>query len=157
MHEIRWNVTRSYLPNDFHSFTPNDCNDSIEQKKTNSNNNNGWKKNSIFDAQTREYLLLIFFGDEIEHLNECKSVSLRLNSTTYTAQSSMCVLCVFVVRIFACLLGLLFAFDIFEPTHTHIWQWQINITYTFRRLHVRFVVVWITNPRARAKSAKGAK
>lgn len=57
MHEIRWNVTRSYLPNDFHSFTPND----IATVPMNSSNNNQEKKCSCRN-ENDEYLLLIFFG-----------------------------------------------------------------------------------------------
>lgn len=88
MHEIRWNVTRSYLPNDFHSFTPKRFPKSIPQEKF--VHIVQWQKNYIY-----LYFWYVFFRrrccccpcchcrfpvisrNETEHFN-CGSIATRV-------------------------------------------------------------------------------
>lgn len=125
MHEIRWNVTRSYLPNDFHSFTPND----IATVPMNSNNNNQEKKCSCTN-ENDEYLLLIFFGmkSSIWRVQKWAMIwALCLLCSVHHRMLHMCARCecvVFVVRFFCvCLCS-------YSHYSTHlVWQWA-NKPYT---------------------------
>lgn len=110
MHEIRWNVTRSYLPNDFHSFTPND----IATVPMNSNNNNQEKKMFVQKRERRIFTSHIF-RDEIEHLASAKvsydlsSLLILFSSPSYVAYVCTMWVCGICCAIFLRLLVLLFA------------------------------------------------
>lgn len=115
MHEIRWNVTRSYLPNDFSLFyTKRYCNASGEEKNSLFTNENIYFSHMVFS-------FFLFSGMKFEAFSEWKSELGSLSMFhVYQNVYLVGVCCANIFRTSAWALIRTFGMTIAKKTYVHI-------------------------------------